>query len=646
MRKEGQITVFLSLTLICMCALLLGILESARTAGARCYLRIAADSALDSLFSQYHRQLWDQYRILALEYEDQEDIEKRFETWLTPYLEEDNCYPMQINGIQTRQIDPLTGDSGASFEKEILQYMKYGIWHADITEESAADIYSRIKESGAMSGLSDRYMGHTREAFRLEEALEAIASCLNEQEQLYRLAEEELYAEDGPAFRREAKRLISELKRIPGLVKEYEKKADSLGKALAQSREAFLADQEDLSEDMRSAMEQEIAGYEEYTDQDGERRKEITALIPAAAANEILVKETIEEALRVEEVIEEWEDSEDEDGEGELDTAALWIPVREHFRGFAHKSLSFKPGVKDKEKQRILEQVRKMIDVDLLSLVLPEGSQVSKGVLDLSQAPSAAEYREQNGEGPMGEQLTGRVKGLLSDEYCVQFFSDFLTPGIREVQYETEYLIGEQKTDEENLKAVVLELLGIRAGLNLMWLLSNPEKRQEAEAMAAIIAGAVGAGPLTGIVSFFILSVWALGEAVCDIRTLLHGWKVPLLKSEASWKLSLEGLLQMGRDGSAGAGNSQDEGMHYASYLKLLLFMKDPREKLYRMMDVIQMNIRREQPDFLMNHCAYAVDIGIDNRGKHVFFSMGLWKSMMGGTEAGYAMPVTVQKAY
>lgn len=645
MKKQGQITVFLSLTLVCMCALLLGILESARTAGARCYLRIAADSALDSVFSQYHRQLWDQYRILALEYEDQKDIEKRFETWLSPYLEEDNCYPMQINGVQAQQIVQMTGDSGACLEKEILQYMKYGIWHADITEESAGDIYTGIKEADVLSGLSDQYAGHTREAFRLEEALEAIAACLKEQERLYQLAEEELYAEDGPSFRRVARQLITELKRIPGLVKDYEKKADSLGKALERSRQEFMEGREELSSEMRSAMEQEIARYEEYTDQDGVRRQEIVSLTPTAAANEELVRETIEEALRVEEIIEEWEENEDEDSEAELDTAALWRPVQEHFHRFVHKTLSFEPGVKDKEKQRSLEQVRKMIDVDLLSLVLPEGCEISKGVLDLSLAPSVTEYPDQ-GEGSVGDQIAGRVKGLLTDEYCVQFFSDFLTPEVKEVRYETEYLIGEQRTDEENLKAVVSEILVMRTGFNLVWLLSNPEKRQEAEAMAAVIAGAVGAGPLTGIVSFFILSVWALGEAICDIRTLLHGWKVPLWKSESSWKLSLEGLLQMGRDGQAGAGSSQDEGMHYASYLKLLLFMKDPREKLYRMMDVLQMNIRREQPDFLMNHCAYKVDIRLDNRGKHVFFSLGLWKSLMGGTEAGYAMPVTVQKAY
>ena len=67
-RTQGEITVFLGMILLCVWALLCGLTESARTAGARCYLRHGLNSAMDSLMSQYHRKLWQQYRILGLEY--------------------------------------------------------------------------------------------------------------------------------------------------------------------------------------------------------------------------------------------------------------------------------------------------------------------------------------------------------------------------------------------------------------------------------------------------------------------------------------------------------------------------------------------------------------------------------------------------
>ena len=68
MRKRGEITVFLAMILLSMCALLCGIAESVRTAGARQFLRTAVNASADSLMAQYHRGLWETYRILGLEH--------------------------------------------------------------------------------------------------------------------------------------------------------------------------------------------------------------------------------------------------------------------------------------------------------------------------------------------------------------------------------------------------------------------------------------------------------------------------------------------------------------------------------------------------------------------------------------------------
>ena len=98
MNKEhsGQITVFLSLILICVCGLICGLLESARTAGAKCFLQTAAYSSMDSLFSQYHRKLWEEYRILGLEHFSEEAAEEEFSGFLQLYLEQENWFPFSV----------------------------------------------------------------------------------------------------------------------------------------------------------------------------------------------------------------------------------------------------------------------------------------------------------------------------------------------------------------------------------------------------------------------------------------------------------------------------------------------------------------------------------------------------------------------
>ena len=82
MKYRGEITVFLSLTIICVLSLILGLVESARTAGARLYLRMASDSAVSSVMSYYNRNLWDRYQLLFLEYESEAAIKGTFGRYL------------------------------------------------------------------------------------------------------------------------------------------------------------------------------------------------------------------------------------------------------------------------------------------------------------------------------------------------------------------------------------------------------------------------------------------------------------------------------------------------------------------------------------------------------------------------------------
>ena len=65
---------------------------------------------------------------------------------------------------------------------------------------------------------------------------------------------------------------------------------------------------------------------------------------------------------------------------------------------------------------------------------------------------------------------------------------------------------------------------------NLVHILSDSQKREAARSLAAAIVGGIGLLPLVGVVSFLIMGIWALGEALWDVRILLKEGKVPLLK--------------------------------------------------------------------------------------------------------------------
>lgn len=666
-RAEGQITIFISMIMMCIFALICGLLESARTAGARWYLQTAASSAVDSVFSQYHRQMWDAYRLMFAEYEDEKELEADFMIFLQPYLDSSGWYPMELSEAAVKEWKTATDDNGVYFEQEILDYMKYGIWKTDFQAGEVGNLWDNAREAGAVKNVAELYRGHAKEALKLEKALEAISECQGRQQQKIGECLQCLNRYDGPGFRRTARELIRELEKIPGLVEKYRKQADQLAASLRQSREVFDEQKTDCTGQVQESLEQEVLQYESYVAEDGERRQEIEALSDESAGQIALVEAVIAHAEEVEEEIEAWEDDDDEDSDGP-DLDEMWYPVIRHFQQLEIHPLSFSHGVKDKEKEGWLQQVESLYRSGMLELVLPEGTEVSKGVVDLEEMPSRSEAVTE------GSRTISLLNHMIIDEYCGRFFRCFRTgmdqgtdaaadegteqagaeetasreigiAGDEGLAYEIEYMIGREDMDEANLIHVVNRLLMIREGLNLIHLLSDQQKREEARNLAMTITGVIGLSPLVLLTTFFILSVWALGEALMDIRGLLDGKRVVIFKASEDWTLTMDELLRMGREGQVPTGGGVN-GLTYLSWLKILLFMEDIVGQEYRMMDMIQMNIRRAQNSFQMRRGIYRASINAQLSGKHVFFSLSFVDNLLGHPEHNYMMEVSAEHIY
>lgn len=645
---DGQITVFFSLIMMCMFAFFCVLLESARTAGARWYLQTAASSAMDSVFSQYHRKLWDTYRVLFAEYDTPEDVTDAFGGFILPYLEMENWYPIQYTGAQAEEIIRATEGQGVYFEKEVLDYMKFGIWHMDFDADTVQGLWNSAKEAASVKNMAESYRGHAREALKLEKSLEAISENLEEQQKLKNSGMSALNSYDGSDFRRAAEKMIRKLEQIPGLVRSYRRKADDLAKGMEISRAKYEKESGDCGEEIQGLLEEEIQQYESYVNADGERRQEIEALEPWSKQMIVELNHLIEESYEVEEIIDEWEDDEEEGGEGP-DLDALWSPVEHGFGSLSIQKLSFVHGVKDKEKEGWLEQVSSMYQDGFLKLVVPEGKEISNRASELEEVPSHRDMK------PETVRTVNFLDHLLIDEYCGMHFKNFLEEeeqqeaGQQETEtilaYEMEYFLGGKESDRENLSDAVHRLLAVREGMNLVHILTDPQKRAEARGLAMTITGVGALTPLLMITTFFVMSVWALGESLMDVRGLLAGKKIPLLKVKTDWQLELEQLLSMGKEHVVGTGEC-DTGLSYLSWLKILLFMSNIVLQEFRMMDLIQMNLRQGQDSFRMRRCVYQIRIQGDFYGKHVFFSPGFVGNLTGGSDLVYPMTVTAERRY
>ena len=66
-RLRGSVTVFAAMSFMIIASVICAMIESARVQGARVMVAMAADMALDGLFSGYERELLDKYGILLFD---------------------------------------------------------------------------------------------------------------------------------------------------------------------------------------------------------------------------------------------------------------------------------------------------------------------------------------------------------------------------------------------------------------------------------------------------------------------------------------------------------------------------------------------------------------------------------------------------
>ncbi|WP_432630263.1 DUF5702 domain-containing protein [Brotaphodocola sp.] len=729
----AQVTVFLSLVMMCLFAFFCVLLESARTAGARWYLRTVVSSAMDSVFAQYHREVWDSYRLFFAEYDAPEKMEADFASYLQPYLEAKNWYPMELASVTAENQLFSVDDDAVYFEKEILDYMKFGFWRSEFQAEEAKDIIERGKDAVAVKDTATLYRKHAKQALKLEKVLEEISENLNRQGEWKREGLSCLQDYDGSGFREQARSLIKELEKMPDLVEKYRKQADKLAEDLAETRKKVEAKSDEMSAESMELMMEEIREYEDYVSEDGVRRREIEALEEKSREQIAFVEEVIEESLEVEQEIDDWE-SDDEDDDGP-DLEELWSPVERHFRRLEIPRLSFSYGVKDKEKENLLEKVEELFQDGVLTLLIPGDRELSGKTVDLSEVPSAEHGESKRKVGIASHFIVNQYDGIFFKNFCtgqkkdqgdsgsgkketekkgveddlfenqsddenraVQAFQiqQVQASGIEGVEvksgrkvsldkdsqgdskddskdsaedkdpngdtdseetmgnvnahptaldYEVEYLIAGKDSDKANLMGALERLLAVREGLNLIHILSDSQKRSEARKLAMEITGLASASPLILVTTFLVMSVWALGESLMDIRGLLAGKKTPIWKKKEDWKLELSALLSIGENRKVEEGGGK-RGLSYLSWLKILLLLGNGVTQEYRMMDLIEKNIQLGQREFHMRDCLYQSEIWTTVEAKRVFFSLGFVERQTGGGDPVYQMELLTERAY
>lgn len=230
----------------------------------------------------------------------------------------------------------------------------------------------------------------------------------------------------------------------------------------------------------------------------------------------------------------------------------------------------------------------------LLELVMPGNRRESNKKLNLNE--TLARRNKNRGYGNFTSTAAGggRLSWLVFGEYLLEHFSTAVDTGMKGVlDYELEYIYAGKGSDRENLEEVAKKLLAMRFASNYRFLQSSSSKHLEAEELAEALCAQAELTELAGASAQVILSSWAYGESVVDLRALLNGSRVPLAKTEESWQLSISGLMKLGEGGDINDGRDCKDGLPYEEYLRMLLFQEKRERVGMRTLDVIEQNLRK-----------------------------------------------------
>lgn len=242
--------------------------------------------------------------------------------------------------------------------------------------------------------------------------------------------------------------------------------------------------------------------------------------------------------------------------------------------------------------------------IGVLNLVVEDIGSISTVKISPSQYISHRALMKGNGICEEAVQVGGGPNDIL---YLAYLFEKCGYYGKQKenslLQYQIEYIIAGQDTDWRNLEQVAGRLLRWREVANFTYLLSDGSKMAQAEAMALALAAVTLNPELAEPVKYTILFAWAYVESLQDVKDLLGGGKVPLMKTSGDWKTGIESIENV--KGSLRNTGGSDNGLSYKEYLEIMLFMTGDHDRTFRSMDLMEMDIRKTPGNsrFRMDGC-------------------------------------------
>ena len=93
-----------------------------------------------------------------------------------------------------------------------------------------------------------------------------------------------------------------------------------------------------------------------------------------------------------------------------------------------------------------------------------------------------------------------------------------------------------------------------------------------------------------------------------DVRILLSGEEIALVKSDETWQLTIDNLLSMNLDGDP----PEQKGVNYEGFLRFLMYLEDDGKKSAYTMDLVELEmIQKGRNSFRLKNYIYGMEVTV-----------------------------------
>lgn len=646
---RAQITVMATLVFMIVISFVTTCVNAAAMSGYNTVIKQACSLSDESVFTAYSNDMLRQFDIFTLKKSDiiNDKVNQYIKTSINTHSKD-----IQLVNAQYDEYRYMTDNGGYGVEEQIVRYMqsggyidvirdynsvKDGIKQSDSVSKVSSDIVE-VKDTAQESWIDMKQLINVCDNIgdkedELQQYAKQLVNTVNT------LKEEELTQDELDNTKKDIAENVEEIRdaadeikdmsyKIYDIIDTYEGHMTDTTQQISASYEALKRHKEELGDTVYSAMKDDINNMESCGE---EQNGSPVDVVEAAVDNDISV---LDELLKKSDINIRQEESIDNiiNMSGNVQRLCGELKVRE---------------VADRYREYIDEDDSKP-DINLLTRIYKLFKEGITGlVIDTDISDKTIEYdnlADSVVTGTACDDISNlSIRSALVNEYIIsrfQNYTDYIdseNKGTKDIlsedrllDYETEYILCGGKSDKDNLCEVITKLSHIREGANLLYLITDSQKKNECFTLAVQILGYTGNMVLIKAAQYLIMTLWAYAESIVELRGLYSGESISIIKNAGDWETDINGLINLGRENiSSGsvqwlknAGKNRkgtvqpddketDEilSLDYAGYLRILLLMQNGTTRNARVMSAMELvMVALGHNDFRMKDYIYEAD--------------------------------------